>query len=616
MKFLLKNTRTPFPIQMNCRQNTLRRAIHFCRLAIAVCLATGCAKVGQLSGGEKDTTPPGIDSTRSTRNFSTNFQAKKIELTFDEWVKLDNPNQQILISPPLQKRPEITLKGKTLRVQFAENELLRANTTYAISFNQAVKDLNESNAAKDLRFVFSTGPTIDSLRLGGQVVDAFSGQPVEGISIMLYEEMADSVVRKGRPYYFSKTEKTGSFLLQNLRPGSFRLVAIDDQNLNYRFEDGEKIGFFEQPIEVANSPVDSLKIGPAPQKTPVIRLFKNQGKMKLIGSESKGFGLARLFFSGNPSGIRPTTKNGPQLLDFELVSDSVYVWYDEPAGPFSLHFGSDSALVRPGSREDFLKKHRLAWADDLPKTAASSGRASRGKFDSQNQPGQPANPGGQPGPAAKLTSQNPAKPLELAFNFPVLSVDSSKILLADDSLKTGQSPVFSIKKDSLSPRKWLLKTAWRDGSPYLLTILPGGLTDFWGEKNADTLRRKIQVLPSKTLTTLSVSFASLTDKSDYLFELVSGETVVEKRVFQASPGIQKLTFAGLQAGQFTGRLTEDSNSNGRWDSGNFDENRQPERIFTQKFEQLKPNWEQEIEFKADVPGGRRAEKPKIGQPKN
>ena len=214
-------------------------------------LLCACARQGTPTGGPKDTTPPKVDTITSTRNFSTRFSGRRIELVFDEWVTLSDVGAQVVVSPTLPKRPEVKLKGKKVIVELPEEDTLRPNTTYTINFGTAVKDLHEGNPAENLRFVFSTGDYLDSLTVSGFVFDAFSGEPVDKISVMLYETRADSAVRKERPYYFARTNKTGQFSIQNVRPGNFKVAAIDDTSGDLKWDgQNERIGFPDAMLSV------------------------------------------------------------------------------------------------------------------------------------------------------------------------------------------------------------------------------------------------------------------------------------------------------------------------------------------------------------------------------
>ena len=194
-----------------------------------------CANPIAPTGGPRDETPPQLDTSQSTTNYQTNFEKQTIELTFDEWVNLNDVFNQVVVSPPLDNRPEVRIKKKTILFEFAEEEVLRDSATYTINFGEAIKDLTEGNPADNLRFVFSTGDFIDSLSVQGRIVDARTGEPVEGVLFNMYDELQDTVVRTRRPFYFAKTNKEGQFRVENVKSDTFKLFALKDANLNYLF---------------------------------------------------------------------------------------------------------------------------------------------------------------------------------------------------------------------------------------------------------------------------------------------------------------------------------------------------------------------------------------------
>ncbi|MEM9850056.1 MAG: Ig-like domain-containing protein, partial [Bacteroidota bacterium] len=151
------------------------RIIIFSSLIFSSFILIQCANPGTLTGGPKDEQPPRLDSLESTPNLQTNFEVQDIVLTFDEWIKLNNPFTQIVVSPPLDPKPEVSLKGKSVLIEFDETTELRANATYTINFGEAIQDLTEGNPAENLRFVFSTGDFIDSLEVSGQIKDLEKG---------------------------------------------------------------------------------------------------------------------------------------------------------------------------------------------------------------------------------------------------------------------------------------------------------------------------------------------------------------------------------------------------------------------------------------------------------
>jgi hypothetical protein len=222
-----------------------------------------CARQGAPTGGPEDVTPPKVDSSLSTPNFSTRFNQKKIVLSFDEWIVLADVGTQVVISPPLltKKVPDVTLKGKTITVVIPEQETLRPNTTYTINFGTSIKDYHKGNPAKDLRFVFSTGDFLDSLTVKGTIVDALSGEPIENISFFLYDKFEDSITIKEKPFYFAKTDKTGQFLIENVKKGTFKCVAVEDLDQNLRWTGAlERVGFPDSLFVVSDTGQNSIQL--------------------------------------------------------------------------------------------------------------------------------------------------------------------------------------------------------------------------------------------------------------------------------------------------------------------------------------------------------------------
>jgi uncharacterized protein (DUF2141 family) len=546
---------------------------------LAACLLGACARQGAPTGGPKDTTPPKVDTLTSTRNFSTRFTARRIELVFDEWIALSDVGNQVIVSPTLSKRPEITLKGKKITVVLPEEDTLRPNTTYTINFGTAVKDFHEGNPAENLRFVFSTGDYLDSLTVSGSVLDAFSGEPLEKMSVMLYDITSDSVVRKEKPYYMARTDKVGLFAIPNVRAGNFKIVAIEDLSGDLKWDgQNERIGFADSLLSVNDS-----------ARAPVqLKVFKNQSKPRLLDDRTLRYGLVKLVFStlAEPVDLRPEV---PELrFVTEKVQDTLLLWYDMPVpAGWQLFVGeNDTVKVKDFAREDFLKNHKISLGSE----AATGGSRASGKI------GAPAARPNAP-KTIKTFNQPPGKPAVFSFNSPVSATDTSRWLLVADSMRVYD---FSVAADSAIPRNLKMALAWKFATSYKLTLLPGAVTDFYGVSNADTLELAYNVHAEKQLGGLNLTLEGLIPRSSYVLQLISGNTVEEERRFVADLTTQKLTFTGMPAAAYTARLVEDRNGNGRWDSGDYFAHRQPEAIFTKKLDPLRANWELEISMRAAV----------------
>ena len=209
-------------------------------------LAQRCANAVAPTGGPKDETPPKVVGT-VPENRSTNFIGKKIELTFDEYISLENANQNVMISPPLSEKPDIKLKNKTVIIKFKET--LAANTTYTINFGAAIKDLHEGNQLKDYVYSFSTGDHIDTLCIAGTVLYAEDKKPVEGAYVSLYaadRDNLDSLPMTTVPNYLTKTDKEGKFSLNGLADKKYLVFALKDANANLYFDlPNEEVAFLD-----------------------------------------------------------------------------------------------------------------------------------------------------------------------------------------------------------------------------------------------------------------------------------------------------------------------------------------------------------------------------------
>ncbi|PLX12197.1 MAG: hypothetical protein C0598_06485, partial [Marinilabiliales bacterium] len=211
-------------------------------------LLFSCAHPVSPGGGAKDKDAPNILGT-SPENGSANFTKDKFTIEFDEFVELKDPQNQILISPPLRENPTYKIKGKSLQVKF--NEELKENTTYSIYFGDAIVDITENNPRSNYTYIFSTGPFTDSLSLQGVVKDAFSLKPVEGCFVMLYKDDNDTITHDSmpllvRPYYLSKTDENGRYRFSGLGDDDYLLFALMDMNGSLSFDlPNEQIGFID-----------------------------------------------------------------------------------------------------------------------------------------------------------------------------------------------------------------------------------------------------------------------------------------------------------------------------------------------------------------------------------
>lgn len=516
----------------------------------------GCAQIVQPTGGDRDEDPPVLDTLRSTPNFQTNFKKQELEFWFDEFVQLKDVFSQVVTSPPLRyDPPDLYIRKKSVRLEFDEREELKENATYVINFGEAIRDITENNPT-ELRYVFSTGDFIDSLSVGGKVKDSFSGDPVEDILVMLYDNLADSVVYTERPFYFARTDKNGNFKIQNLRADTFKIFVLKDSNLDYLYNaDTEQIGFSDSLLIVS----DSLQ-----PKDLRLSAFTADPKARLLEDNQEGYGVVRLLFDRSPTEAKIDYFDFGQTVVKEVKDDSLLLWYDDPAGgTWDFYVGEgeyiDTLTVEAFSKTEYLKTDTFFLENK--------------KFGTQ-----------------KL---NPTKPIKLIFNHPVDSIVTDSILFTTDTLRT---PVKnSIAVDSIEKRTLNLTFKPKTGVTYDLTLLPGAVYDIYGASNRDTVEISYETADIKEFGNINLTVDSLDASINYVFELLLKDQVIKSL---KAGGTEQFTynFVALPPGSYRLRIIEDTDGNGRWSPGDYDERRQSERVFEKSIEALRANWDVEAEI--------------------
>ncbi len=229
----------------------MKKLLYFFTLS-SLLLAVGCARMGSPDGGWYDDDPPRVVSA-TPADQSTNVTTQKITILFDEFIKLEDPTQNVIVSPPQLEMPEIQAKGKKIVVELKDS--LKPNTTYTIDFSDAISDNNEGNPMGNFTYTFSTGEQIDTFEVAGYVIDASNLEPVKGISVGLYNNLADSVFRTEPLMRVSRTDASGHFVIKGVAPGEYRVYALQDADGDFKFtQKSEMIAFSHQTYKPSAGP--------------------------------------------------------------------------------------------------------------------------------------------------------------------------------------------------------------------------------------------------------------------------------------------------------------------------------------------------------------------------
>lgn len=233
------------------------------------------------TGGKRDSLPPTLINAVPGEN-TLNFNSKKIVLTFDEYVQLDQVRENLVVSPVPEKDPYVDSKLKTVTIKI--NDTLKPNTTYSINLGNAVRDINENNIYKNLTYTFSTGGYIDSLTLSGNVQMAETGAFDSTLTVLLYNNLIDSAVETQKPRYIAKVDSSGNFNFKHLAPGTYNYYALKDGDGNKFYSNPREIfAFAPTTVDVDNDPKEiKLYAYAAEPEKPAVTKQTPEKKLKYI----------------------------------------------------------------------------------------------------------------------------------------------------------------------------------------------------------------------------------------------------------------------------------------------------------------------------------------------
>lgn len=524
-------------------------------ILIAMSVAS-CANRGNPNGGEIDIAPPII--TKSVpENYSTNFKGDEIKIYFDEYVKIKDLRKQLIVSPPMDTDPIITPMGAASKyISIKIQDTLKANTTYAFNFGESIVDNNEENPYPYYRYVFSTGNVIDSLSLKGFVEDALLREPDTFISVMLYEAdstYTDSIVYKEKPRYITNTlDSVTTFSIENIKAGTYKLIALKDKNSNYKFDQKyDKIAFNEGFVTI---PDDST--------LHKLTLFKEEVNFKAIKPKQESETKIMFPYEGDYKNMRikvldSTPENYQTRIVKDPKTDTLYYWY-KPKFEIDTTF---FLVTNEKYVDTFKHRFRVIKPDSLKITALTKGTL---KYEDE---------------------------FTIESTTPLTKIDTTKIKLID---KDSLSVPYTVRYDSILNR-YKLPIEKQEGQKYNFTIYPEAFTDFYDVSNKDTLNFSVRTKMKSEYGNIRVNLRNAT--LPLIVQLVDdkGEVFYE-RYAKDEPVVD---FTDLDPKQYSLRVIFDTNKNGKYDTGNFLLGIQPERVSYKPSDELdavRSNFDFVIEF--------------------
>ncbi len=513
-----------------------------------------CAKIVTPTGGPQDTTAPKMLKEEPASG-SVRLTSPVIRISFDEYFTLNNPTENVLISPPLEHQPTFSVQNKTLVVKFKDT--LRPNTTYNMVFSNCIQDYHESNKLDYYHYSFSTGDEIDNHMLAGTVMDAQTLQPCSDYFVFLYDQDVDSLPKTTLPAYLTKTKANGAFSFQNIRDGSYKVFALKDGNGNLRYDlPNESIAFADRMHASYKAPVkDTTAQAPAQtDSVPPIELF---------------------------AFVAPDT--APVLMRYDNTAAGYYTFpYKAPVTQFSA-----TAMEREIPHFEFFNKQRdtITWylkemitdtvnylfnADGHIDTVQITPYKSK-RVQTRGAKVTPPNFL----PVSLLNQGHRYRPLTLSFGYPVKPTDSIAVTVYTREKSHPDTNIYHVAVPDSFVTKLPLPITFEDKKSYSVVIADSAFIGYNNLPN-DSIKTSFVTQSEKEYGSFIMNYEVPGTGYQYIIQFKTGNQIVQEDILSKS---KTIVYKHLTPGNYTITLIEDWNRNGRWDAGNYRSKMQPEKVF-------------------------------------
>ncbi len=572
----------------------------FC-IVLIIC---SCAKMGSPDGGWYDETPPRVVGCNPADQ-GVNVKSKKISIYFNEFIQIDNPTENVVISPPQLETPEIKSAGKKIVVEIKDT--LKDNTTYTVDFSDAISDNNESNPLGNFTYSFSTGDHIDTLEVAGYVLNAEDLEPIKGILVGLYDNLNDTAFNNEPMLRVSRTDSRGKFIIKGVATGKYRIYALADADNDYVFnQKSEQIAFDTNIIEPSFKPdirqdtiwrdslhIDSIKRVPYTHFIPddiVLRAFTElQTDRYLIKVERKEANYFTLFFSyGN--------EELPQIKGLNFDDTDAFVTEANEKRDTITYWLKDSLLVNQDTLEvemkymatdttgvlqlvtdtmEILSKDPYEKRMKKQKEDREEWEKKQEKLKKKDKPYETEMPVEALEPKYNVQSEpDPDQNIVISIPTPLQSVDTACIHLYSKIDTLWYRSPFLFREQEGVPRSYEILGEWRPGVEYSLEIDTLAFTDIYG-KSSLPHKQGFKIKTEDSYATILVSLTGMSG-STVVTQLLNNNDAVIKEVTTNDGNAE---FFYIKPGTYYMRMFVDSNQNGIWDTGDYALGRQAELTY-------------------------------------
>ena len=569
------------------------------------CVIVSCARMGSPDGGWFDDDPPVVLGSDPVEK-ATNIKTKKVTIFFDEFIKLEDASSKVTVSPPQLEMPEINAKGKKIVVELMDT--LKENTTYTIDFSDAITDNNEGNPLGSYTFSFSTGDQIDTLEVSGYVLDASNLEPVKGILVGLYDDLADSAFKTKPMIRVSRTDSRGQFVVKGIAPGTYRAFALKDVDGDFRFsQKAEMIAFNHELFVPSSKPdtrtdtiwrdslhIDGFKQTPythfLPDDITLMAFTQLQTDRFLLKSERKDAEKFSLFFSyGHPE--------LPVIKGLNFKSDSAFV-IETTEKQDTIHYWlRDTMLVNQDTLRmevSFMMTDSLGnlvshtdTIESLPKVPYEKRLKEKQKEFEKWQKDQEKKkkrdekydsiyPETILKPDYKIAqSMDPDSKVTIEMPVPLTRCDTAGIHLYSMIDSVWYEAPFTFRPVEYKLRKYEILADWHPNTEYSFEVDSAAFEDIYGHVS-NPFKQGIKIKSLDEYSTLTLNLSGIADSLPLRVQLLnnSGSKVKEIVAAKGVAHFDYVTPAKYYVSAFV-----DANGNGIWDTGKYDDDLQPEAVY-------------------------------------
>lgn len=579
-------------------------------LATLTCIA--CASIGNPDGGRYDEEPPVVVQC-FPKDKSTKNDKKKLSILFNEFVKLENANEKVVVSPPQIESANVRADGKRIKIDLFDD--LLENTTYTIDFSDAIEDNNEGNPMGNYTYSFSTGEIIDTMEISGTVLNAEDLEPVKGVMVGLYpadSTFSDTLFTTKPMIRVSRTNGSGRFVIKGVKPGKYYAYALKDADGNYIFnQKSEAVGWDTTTLITSSKPdirmdtiwrdtvrYDSIRVVPYTHYLPddvVIRLFLEGGQdQHLLKTERPVPEYFTLYFTA-PADSLPAIKG----LNFDekcLVPeysqnfDTITYWvtdtmfsYQKDTLAMTLTYLETDTTGKLVQRTDTLemasklsrekqRKEQLEKIEEWNKEREKKIKKSKTPLPYEENPyeriyltmtGKPAG------------SIDPDQNILFTASEPIAKIDTSKIHFFQKQDSNWIPTPYLFLPIEGRGKEYKLYAEWQPKEQYSFQVDSAAITSILGNTNKP-IKQEFRVRDLDEFGALFVQVVAPND-SGLVIQLLNRSDKPVRQVRADKDG--RADFFYLKPGEFFLRCFIDRNANDEWDTGDYSEGIQPEEVF-------------------------------------